>query len=68
MNQESDKQINLGLIILTIKINALISSLSSEQKVLYKHSIESSKEIILSLLDNPLSQKEVDEALKALEI
>jgi hypothetical protein len=63
-----EKQINLALILINIKLNAIKDSMSDEQAFQYEQSIEKSKSIVLSLLDNPLTQEEVDKALKALEI
>jgi len=66
--QEQEKQINMSLMILNFKINALRAGLSEDQDSKYWESIEKSKAILQTLLDNPLSQKELDEALNILDI
>jgi hypothetical protein len=67
-SQEQEKQINLSLMILNFKINALRASLSEDQDSKYWQSIEESKKTLLTLLDKPLSQKEIDEAINSLDM
>jgi len=65
--QEQEKQVNLSLMILNFKINALKEALSEDQDLKYRESIGQSKIILKTLLGNPLSQKELDEALNSLD-
>ncbi|MDY3319665.1 hypothetical protein PG637_09735 [Riemerella anatipestifer] len=66
--QELEKQINLNLIIIVHKLNALKSVLTDEQLEVYKKSIEESKTILKSSLEDNLPSEQVDEVLSSLDI
>lgn len=67
-SQEFEKQINLNLIIIGHKLNALKSVLTDEQLEAYKKSIEESKTILKSSLEDHLPSEQVDEVLNSLDI
>ncbi len=67
MTNSDALSINISILVIGCKIDALMGSLTPEQKVIYKSIIEDKKQLIIDKLDKHLPKDKVAELLATLD-
>lgn len=66
-SQDLEKQINTSLIILSVKTKALKATLTEEQLLIYNKIIQAEKLKVQDVLENLLTQEELEKVYKAID-